>query len=267
VTLLVAGAVDATAPLARRNPVAKLSAAAVLMLALLVSSDLVTPSIVLVAVVAAVPATGLRLGQLLRRTWPIAVGALGVGLSNALFAADPTGRVLLSAGPAELTTTSALAGVAVALRVAAVALPGVLVVASTEPVDLADSLVQQGRVPARYAYGALAALRLLPLLAADWRTIAMARRARGIDAGRNPLVAVRLFAGQVFALLVGAVRRAVRLATAMDARGFDSASTRSVARPQRVTPADRLLVAAAAVVATAAIAVSLAAGTWRFVLA
>ena len=45
--------------------------------------------------------------------------------------------------------------------------------------DLADALVQRWRVPARFAYGALAALRLLPLLSADWHMIGRARRARG----------------------------------------------------------------------------------------
>jgi len=139
-------------------------------------------------------------------------------------------------------------------------------VASTDATDLADSLVQQARVPARFAVGALAAFRLLPLLAEEWRTIALARRARGVDAGRNPVAALRLFAGQVFALLVGAIRRGVRLAAAMDARGFDSGRRRSTARPQVVLPADRLLVAGALAVAAAATAVSVALGTWQPVL-
>lgn len=48
--------------------------------------------------------------------------------------------------------------------------------------------------------------------------ISMARRARGIDAGRNPLTRLRLFGSTAFTLLVGAIRRGTRLAVAMDAR-------------------------------------------------
>jgi energy-coupling factor transport system permease protein len=265
VSLLVLGAVDPEAPLARRNATAKLVASFVLMLGLLLSSDPVTPAVVIAVLLAAVPATGLGLRGLLRRSWPLLLSAAGIGFANAALAHEPTGRLLLDVGPFELTTGSLAASGTVVLRVVAVALPGILVVATTDPVDLADSLVQQARVPARFAYGALAALRLLPLLQADWRSIARARRARGLDAGRDPLAAVRLFAGQVFALLVAAVRRGVRLATAMDARGFDAGRPRTMARPQAVTAADRLLVAASALLVAAAVSISAAAGQWELV--
>jgi energy-coupling factor transport system permease protein len=119
------------------------------------------------------------------------------------------------------------------------------------------------RVPARFAIGALAAFRLVPLLADEWELLTLARRARGVDAGRNPVARVRLFTSTMFALLVGAIRRGTRLATAMDARGFDSHLPRSVARPQRFTAADAALVAGALVVASVAIGTSVATGTFR----
>jgi energy-coupling factor transport system permease protein len=139
----------------------------------------------------------------------------------------------------------------------------VLVLAATDPVDLADSLVQQLRVPPKFAYGTLAALRLLPLLGEEWQTIAMARRARGFDAGRSPVAAVRLFASQVLALLVVAIRRGTRLATAMDARGFDSGVPRTYARTQVLTAADLGLVAMAVAASTLAVRVSVGIGAWR----
>ncbi len=52
--------------------------------------------------------------------------------------------------------------------------------------------------------------------------ITVARRARGVEAGRNPVARLRLFVSTAFTLLVGAIRRGTRLAVAMDARGFDS---------------------------------------------
>ena len=163
-----------------------------------------------------------------------------------------------------MTTDAVTSAVAVALRLLAIALPGILVLATTDPMDLADALVQRWRVPARFAYGALAALRLLPLLSADWHMISRARRARGLDPGGRRWRTLRAFGGQVFAVLVAAVRRGVRLATAMDARGFGATGVeRTIARPQPMLPADWALVAGTAAAVALAVAVSVALGTWR----
>jgi energy-coupling factor transport system permease protein len=156
-----------------------------------------------------------------------------------------------------------LAALGLALRVLAIALPGILVVASTDPTDLADSLIQHARVPARFAIGALAAFRMVPLLADEWELLTMARRARGVDAGRNPVAHVRLFATTMFALLVGAIRRGTRLATAMDARGFAADAPRTVARPQPFTAADTAVIVGALLVGAAAITTSVLLGTYR----
>jgi energy-coupling factor transport system permease protein len=224
------------AVLARRNPVAKLAAAAVLSLALLVTLDPVPPAAALAVELATLPLFGVGARTLARRAWPLLLSAAGVGLAQTLVG---TGGWPVSLG--------------LALRVPAVALPGVLVFATTDPTDLADSLVQQARVPARFAIGALAAFRLMPLLGDEWRLLRLARRARGLDAGRNPAAHLRQFAGLTFAILVGAIRRGTRLAAAMDARGFDSGRPRTFARAQRFTRADAALVAGAALAAAAAL--------------
>ncbi|MGH8838402.1 MAG: energy-coupling factor transporter transmembrane component T, partial [Jiangellaceae bacterium] len=156
-----------------------------------------------------------------------------------------------------------LTALSVTVRVLAIAFPGVVVLVTIDPTDLADSLVQNARVPARFAYASLAALRLLPLMAVEWRTIGLARRARGVDAGRNLVAHLRLFAGTVFTLLVGAVRRGTRLAVAMDARGFDAVGPRTIARPQVVRRSDVALVLGAFAVLVAAALASSALGTFR----
>jgi energy-coupling factor transport system permease protein len=241
-------------PLSAINPVAQLSAIGVLTVVLLVSGDLLTPAIVLAAEIALLPAAGLiRPGDLLRRTWPLLLSAAGVAWVNVAFG-EP-GRPDAWAD-----------GAALAVRVIALALPGVLLFASTDPVRLADALTVHWRIPGRFAYGALAALRLVPLLASEWETIRLARRARGVDGGRNPLAHLRLFAGTGFALLVGAVRRGSRLATAMDARGFDSGIARTNARGSQLRPLDGWFVAAAVLVCAAAVTLSVTTGRWEPVL-
>ncbi|MET7808352.1 energy-coupling factor transporter transmembrane component T family protein [Micromonospora chersina] len=251
------------APLARRNPVAKLAAALVFTLILVATLDPVAPAIAIAVELAVLPLFGVRYGVLARRAWPLLAGAGGILVTLVLFAADRSGRVLVEAGPVLVTEGVLVTALGLVLRMLAVALPGILVFATTDPTDLADALIQNAKAPARFAIGALAAFRLVPLLEEEWRMISMARRARGVDAGRNPIAKLRLFGSTAFALLVGAIRRGTRLAVAMDARGFDAGTPRTVARRQRFTRADGLLVAGAATVAGAALTVSVLLGTFR----
>jgi energy-coupling factor transport system permease protein len=237
-------------PLTAINPVAQLGAIAVLTVVLLVSGDLLTPLVVLAAELALLPAAGLtHLLDLLRRTWPLLLSAAGVAWVNVAFG---------EAGRPDAWAH----GAALGARVVALALPGILLVASTDPVRLADALTIHWRVPSRFAYGALAALRLVPLLATEWETIRLARRARGVDGWPNPVAQLRLFGGTAFALLVGAVRRGSRLATAMDARGFDSGIPRTNARGSQLHPRDAAFVVGAVLVCAAAVGLSVLTGAW-----
>ena len=232
---------DPRAPLARANPVAKLAAAAILMAILFIGSGPVTPVIVLAGIVGTLPFTGLGIRTLLGRTWPLLVAALSVGVLNVVLApASPGGPDVVN-------------GVALGLRLLGIALSGVVALATTDTTDLADSLQQQAHLPPRLAIGVMAAVRSLPMLAIEWQLLGMARRARGVSAGWSPLAAARLAFGKLLALLVGAVRRATRLAQAMDARGFDAAEGRTIARPQSMGIGDWGLVAAATVLGAAAL--------------
>ena len=240
-----------TAPLSltglgRLNPAAKLLSATVVMVGLLTTVDLVTVSVVLGAELVALLCARVPLEPLAARAWPLSLAAAGVALANV---------VASDAGPATIA--------AVSLRLVAIALPGILLFASTDAVDLADSLVQQLRVPARLAYGSLAALRLLPLLGQEWVAIRRARRARGMDAGHSPLRAALLFMSAVYALLVSAIRRGTRLAMAMDSKGFDSGAPRTSARRQSVTPRDWLLAGAVTGVVAGANLLAVLLGTWH----
>jgi energy-coupling factor transport system permease protein len=259
-TLLLEPVADGTAVLARRNPVAKLGAALVFSLPLIATLDPLTPAVALAVELALLPLFGVRYRVLARRAWPLALAAAGILVTMVLFAADRSGPVLVALGPLDITTGVALGALGLVLRVFAVALPGVIVFATTDPTDLADALVQNARAPGRFAIGALAAFRLIPLLGQEWQMLTLARRARGIDAGRNPVARMRLFVSTAFALLVGALRRGGRLATAMDARGFDAGTPRTYARRQVFRPADWALLAGAAALSAAALTASVLTG-------
>jgi energy-coupling factor transport system permease protein len=250
---------DPTALLPAADPVAKLGAAVIVMGVAFASRDPVTPAILLAGEALALAGTGLRPAALTRLLLPVLAVATLLGALNALLAG--TSAVL----PADTAADRVVLGLALGLRVAAIALAGILALATTDPADLAAALIGHLHVPARLAVGALATLRLVPILGVEWQSIGMARRARGVDAGRNPLVAARLGLTAVVILLVSTIRRAARLAMAMDARGFDSGTPRTLARPPRMRRADWLLLLAAAALGAAAVTISVAAGSWAFI--
>jgi len=235
---------DPRAPLARAHPLAKIAAALVLMFALFITIDPLTPTLVLIAEVVAVPLIGIPPRALLRRALPVFIAAIGIGFFNALLSGNVTG------------------GIAIGLRLVGIALAGIVAVASIDPTDLADALVEHLHAPRRFTVGALAAFRLMPLFADEWQTIALARRARGLDSGR-----VTGFFGMTRSLLVAAIRRATRLAVAMDGRGFADPGCRTLARPRAILARDWTVIGVTVVVALVATATSVAFGSWRFLLA
>jgi len=240
---------DPRAPLARLHPIAKIVAALVLMLTLFVTVDLVTSGIVVGALLVASRFSGLPPRPLALRAAPLLIGAASLGLFNALL------------------SQNAVAGAAIALRIVGVSLAGMVAVATIDPTDLADALVEHARAPSRFVVGALATFRLFPLFSREWDILGLARRARGIEADRSFVDRVRAFPGRALGLLVAAIRRATRLALAMDARGFGSRDCRTLARPRPLTLPDAALVAGALVLAVGATSLSIALGTWRPLLA
>jgi energy-coupling factor transport system permease protein len=252
---------DPTAFLPAADPIAKLGAATIVMAVAFVSRDPVTPGILLAGEAVALLGTGLRPRDLARVLVPLAIVASLLGALNAALAGTS------AVPPTDAGADRFILGRGLGLRVAAIALAGTLALATTDPADLAAGLVGHLHAPPRLAVGALASLRLVPLLGREWQSIGLARRARGVEAGRNPLVAVRLWLTAVVILLVATIRRASRLALAMDARGFDTGTPRTIARPPRMRRGDWILLVAAAALGVVAVAVSMAVGSWAFLFA
>jgi energy-coupling factor transport system permease protein len=256
--------VDLGAPIARANPVAKLAVASAVSVALLLTVDAVTAGTALGLELLALPWCGVGPRGLLRRGWVLLAGALPAGVAAAVFGLD-AGAELLRLGPIDVTRGSATNGIAITLRVLALGLPGVVLLATTDPTDLADALAQRLHLPHRFVLAALAAMRLVGVLGEEWQALTAARRARGLG-DDGPLGRLRTARGQLFALLVLAVRRATILATTMESRGFGAVPQRSWARPSRFGARDALVVLGGLAIAVAATAAGVAAGTWRLVL-
>ncbi|MDM4764367.1 energy-coupling factor transporter transmembrane component T [Galbitalea sp. SE-J8] len=248
-------------PLARADPLARLGAAFVLSLSLVWSIDVVSAGIALVAELALVPLLGVGWRAFWRRTAVVWVAAPLAGVTILLYGA-PGGRHWVDWLAVHITDASIGLAIATVPRVLAIALPAVVLLVGLDATALADALAQRLRMPARFVYGALAAVRLAELFREDYRMLELARRARGVaDRGR-----IRRFLGLAFALLVLSVRRGSALATAMEARGFGGTTPRSYARPSRMPARDWRYPLVAALVAALAITAAVVTGSWRFVV-
>ena len=87
------------------------------------------------------------------------------------------------------------------------------------------------------------------------------------NAGCGKTARVAAFFSMTRSLLVAAIRRATRLAVAMDGRGFADPGCHTFARPRAFARRDWWLIASSFAVATLATGASIALGTWRFLLA
>lgn len=242
------------------NPVAKLAAALVIAVGLVLSLDWVSALTALVLEIVLVLALRIPLRSMLTRG-ALLILAAGTTAVTILLYGESGGAVHWHFLLITVSDGSMTLAVATFLRVLAIALPSIFLFIGTEPTELADGLAQVLRLPARFVLGALAGLRLVELLGQDWRYLGYARRARGVaDQAR-----IRRFAGQAFALLVSAVRRGSLLATAMEARGFGAYPTRTWARPSNFGWRESALVLAGFVIVAVAIATSVSVGQWHFV--
>ena len=252
--------------IARVNPVAKLAVALLISCALMLSIDWVSAAVALLLEAVLLAWCGLSARQFWLRTAPVWIAAPFAVLTTVLYGQD-SGAVLFAVGFVSVTEGSVALALAIGLRILAIGIPGIVLLATTDPTDLGDGLAQVLRLPARFVLGALAGLRLVGMFIDDWHSLALARRARGVGDGGGLRGRARRFGGLAFALLVLSVRRGSKLATAMEARGFGSDEPRTCARESVFGMRDGLVVAIGVGIAAVAITAAVLAGTWHFVLA
>ena len=249
--------------LTRANPLAKFGVVMLITVVLALSIDWVSASVALAFELLLFPLAGLTVALLWQRGWPLILAAAMGGWSTSILAPD-TGRILLDVGIWSISEGSLELGLGFLLRGLAIALPAVLLMSCTDPTDLADALAQKAKLPHRFVLGTLAAMRLVGLMAEEWQTIGMARRARGVGSHGTPAQRIRATLGQSFGLLVQAIRRASRLAVTMEARGFGGAQ-RTWARESTYSALDIWVVLGGLLIAAAAVCAAVGAGTWNMV--
>ena len=246
--------------LARTNPVARVLALLVATTPLLITIDPVSAGVALALELALMPLSGVSARSFFLKATPLLVAA-PLGALSMLLYASPGGTVYWQFGPAAISDHSIWLALGIGLRMCAIVMPAIALLDRIDPTDMGDGLAQVLHLPARPVLAALAGARMTSLMAADWKALERARRARGVgDASR-----IRSFLRGSFSLLVFALRRSGKLATTMEARGFGAQGRRTWARVSRLSVADALLMVVAIVLPAIALAASIWAGTFALV--
>ncbi|GIP24089.1 energy-coupling factor transporter transmembrane protein EcfT [Paenibacillus sp. J22TS3] len=129
-------------------------------------------------------------------------------------------------------------GIHIGFKSVAFAAEGLLFVLTTSSVDLFYALMQKFKLPAKFAYSFMASIRLLPMVWEEFQIRRQALQIRGIRV-RGGLKGV---VGQVklygVPLLAQSIRRASRVAVAMESKKFNRNRMRTYYYPSKYTRYD-----------------------------
>lgn len=202
----------------RMNPVAKLAAAFLLVVACFVTSNPVLLGIV-VALDVFLAVRCNMVPQTLGLAKAVAAFSLLLALIAILF--TPRGDVIVELPWGYVGTGSIIAAVLIVVRLVACAVPLFLVFYVTKITDMANALVKVLRVPYKYAFTFTSTVRFIPVFMNDMAGIMEAQTARGVEFDGGFVKKVRLMVPLCVPLLVSSVRKTNSAAIAAEVRGFN----------------------------------------------
>lgn len=252
--------------LQRLNPSIKLLVVALVGLCLTFIYDPVTPAVLLVIVFAAGRILGgLSLKAQLKPLWIFVIAGIAILVANIFFNKEnETSEAVFYLGSVKITGAALWAAGTLWVRLLCFALLSLVFVKTTEPQRLILSLVHQLHLNYRVAYGTMVGYRMLPLFQTDYQTIRAAQRVRGAREAAGFLHLWSRTRRYTLPLLAGAVRRAGRVALAMDARAFGALPERTYRERMVVRRSDGFFVACAVIVVAAVVIVCWMGGVTRF---
>jgi energy-coupling factor transport system permease protein len=130
-------------------------------------------------------------------------------------------------GVIHITEESFYRGVHLGFRALIFALLGLTFALTTRPVYLFYSLMQQLKLKPKYAYSFLAAVRLVPIMIEEFQTVHQALKVRGVADERGIRGKLELMKRYAIPLLSQSIRRAQRIAVAMEAKRFTNERKRT----------------------------------------
>ncbi len=160
---------------------------------------------------------------------PFLLVALGFAWMTTLYANQTFsyGDVLFSLWGIEVTTGSILTGISLAFRSLCFVALSLLFALTTDSTKFMLSLMQQCKLPPKITYGVLAGYRFLPIFQHELQILRQAHRIRGIGRTRGIKGRLNQFRRYSIPLLANGIRKAERVAIAMESKGFTGDTDRT----------------------------------------
>ena len=130
-------------------------------------------------------------------------------------------------GLVHITEESFFRGLHLGFRGISFAILGIVFALTTRPVYLFYSLMQQFKLKPKYAYSFMAAIRLIPLMIEEMQTLHYALRVRGVQGEKGVIGFYKKIKAYSIPLLSQSIRRAYRIAVAMEAKRFTNHGNRT----------------------------------------
>ncbi|MER2237524.1 MAG: energy-coupling factor transporter transmembrane component T [Psychrobacillus sp.] len=151
---------------------------------------------------------------------PFVIAAFGYLWTTLLFAESGTGTVLWSIGSVDITESQLNHALSLSFRVLAFSSLSLLFALTTDPIIFIRSLMQQLKLSPKIAYGIMVGYQFLPLLKDEFIQVQQVQKLRGLSDDSNVFKRLIGLRRVLIPMLSGAVRKAERVAFAMEARGF-----------------------------------------------
>ena len=223
----------------RMNPGAKLAAVGICMVFLTFSFDPAVPGLLFLMVLGLSKGMAkIPLSAMIKGLLPFLVLGLGFLWMQAAFPRGTDGVLMISLGPIQIYREGLIRGAAMALRVLCYAAYALLFAATTDPTELILSMMQQFKLPPIFGYSILAAYRFFPMYQSEFQILREAHLVRGSAEGSGAGVALRRLKRYAIPLLAQAIRKAERVAIAMEAKGFTGSRSRQYYRVLKVRSGD-----------------------------
>lgn len=210
------------------NPTLKLFSILLVIFYMVFIFDPWTPFILLLLTISSISLLGgVSLRFLLMILLPFSLFAFSFVWINVVFPNERGETILFYIASMPVALENVLTGISLGLRSLVFASWSLLFVLTTEPTKLMLSLVQHCKLSPRFGYGMMAAYRFLPLFRQELNQVRAAHRIRGLGEPRGLTERFNETKRYIIPLLASAIRKAERVAIAMESKGFDGSRQRS----------------------------------------
>jgi len=242
----------------RRNPLTKLLALALVLLATFLLPPTVLP--VLVAIILVVVWSAGLLRPTLRAMRIPALLLLSILVVNSLFFPGATDK-LVTLGPLSVSREGLTFGLISAGRVIVAFLASIAFLFSTLADDTLESLIARG-ASHRISFVILSAVQMVPRMQERAGSILEAQQARGLSLEGSFVRRIRALVPLIGPVLLGSLVDVRERTFALEARGFGARSERTAYRVVADPPADRWIRLAIIALCVAVVVVAVT-GVWR----